>query len=203
MRDARFLAAAAAPNELPAPIAVEVAFAGRSNVGKSSLLNSLLERKGLVRTSNTPGCTRQINFFEARLVGDLSLTLVDLPGYGYARRSKQERQTWAGLIEHYLLERPTLRAVVVIVDVRRGLEPDDRKLLELIEEPKRKQRPDVSAIVVATKLDKLSGAARKPALEQVCADAGRTVIGYSAVDSTGRAELWRRILDAVGVVTGP
>jgi GTP-binding protein len=203
VHDARFLAAAAAAAELPAPVAIEVAFAGRSNVGKSSLLNRMLERKSLVRTSSTPGCTRQINFFEARLAGDLSLTLVDLPGYGYARRSKSEREVWADLIQHYLLERPTLRAVVVIIDVRRGLEPDDRDLLKMIEEPKQKLRPEVSAIVVATKLDKLSGAARKPALEKLRAAAGRAVIGFSAEDGTGRAELWQRLLAAAGVGAPP
>jgi GTP-binding protein len=203
VRSARFLAAAAAPAELPPPVAVEIAFAGRSNVGKSSLLNGLLERKGLVRTSSTPGCTRQITFFEALLPGDTSLTLVDLPGYGYARRSKREREAWADLIEHYLLGRPTLRAVVVIVDVRRGLEDDDRDLLKMIEQPQRKQRPEIVAIVVATKLDKLSPHARKPALEKVRAAAGRTVIGFSAVEGTGRAELWQWIIEAAGVSARP
>jgi GTP-binding protein len=197
--DAQFSAAATTHAQLPAPASVEVAFAGRSNVGKSSLMNCLLQRKGLVRTSSTPGCTRQIAFFQTRLAGDTAVTLVDLPGYGYARRSKTEREAWADLIERYLLERVTLRAVVVLVDVRRGLEDDDRQLLEMIEEPSRAGRPLVTAIVVATKLDKLTRSARAPALERVRKAAGRSVIGFSAVEGTGRAELWRKLASAAGI----
>lgn len=198
IHDAQFVAAATTASQLPAPTLVEVAFAGRSNVGKSSLMNCLLSRKGLVRTSSTPGCTRQIAFFQARLAGDTSLLLVDLPGYGYARRSKSERESWADLIERYLLERTTLRAVVLLVDVRRGLEPDDEDLLTLLAEPRR-GRPAVTAIVVATKLDKLPASARKPALEKLKARAGRAALGFSAVDGTGRAELWSRIMKAAAI----
>jgi GTP-binding protein len=180
-------------------VGVEVAFAGRSNVGKSSLMNCLLERKGLVRTSSTPGCTRQISFFDAKLAGDATLTLVDLPGYGYARRSKAERDAWAELIEGYLLERVTLRAVVVLIDVRRGLEDDDRGLLEMLEQPAPGRRTPPVPIVVATKLDKLPRAGRKPTLERVRAAAGVPVVGFSAVDGTGRSELWRRIARACDI----
>lgn len=199
VRSAEFRAAASSRAELPPPIGVEVAFAGRSNVGKSSLMNRLLERKGLVRTSSTPGCTRQIAFFDAKLDGDVALTLVDLPGYGYARRSKTERDAWAELIEGYLLERVTLRAVVVLVDVRRGLEDDDRSLLEMLAQPARGRRSPPVPIVVATKLDKLPRAARKPALERVRATAGGAVVGFSAEDGTGRDELWRRIARACDI----
>ena len=193
---AEFKAAAVSPASLPAPVLAEIAFAGRSNVGKSSLMNCLLGRRGLVRTSSTPGCTRQLAFFEAHFAGDAALTLVDLPGYGYARRSKSERESWADFVEHYLERRPTLRAVVLVVDVRRGLERDDRDLLEMLEEPRKKLRANLTTIVVATKVDKLSAAARKPALEQVRRDAGRPVIGFSAVAGTGRAELWLAIFRA-------
>ena len=200
VRSAEFKAAATSPASLPAPVLAEIAFAGRSNVGKSSLMNRLLGRRGLVRTSSTPGCTRQLAFFEAHFEGDAALTLVDLPGYGYAKRSKSERETWADLVEHYLEQRPTLRAVVLVVDVRRGLEPDDRDLLEMLEAPrKKKDRPLVTTIVVATKLDKLSAAAQKPALERVRSAAGRPVIGFSAVAGSGRAELWRAIFRAADV----
>jgi GTP-binding protein len=198
IHDAQFVAGATSALQLPPPVSVEIAFAGRSNVGKSSLMNCLLARKGLVRTSSTPGCTRQIAFFEARLSGDTTLTLVDLPGYGYARRSKSERESWAGLIEQYLLERPTLRAVVLVIDVRRGLEADDRDLVTMLGEP-RKGRAGVEVIIAATKLDKLAASARKPALERVRASAGRAVVGFSAVDGTGRPELWRRISAAASI----
>jgi ribosome biogenesis GTP-binding protein YsxC/EngB len=114
------------PTSLPIA-SVEVAFAGRSNVGKSSLINTLVQRKGLVRTSGTPGCTRQINFFSIRARDDFALVCVDLPGYGFAKRSKGEREQWADLIEGYLKRRPTLRALVLLVDARRGLEEDDSR----------------------------------------------------------------------------
>ncbi len=161
IRSAEFCAGAKNESELPPPVLVEVAFAGRSNVGKSSLINTLVERKNLVRTSSTPGCTRQISFFDVHFTDDSALTLVDLPGFGYAKRSKDERNSWADVIEAYLLGRPTLRAVVSIVDVRRGLEPDDRDLHELLRSPSRVNRPPVSVIVVATKLDKLPRSKQK------------------------------------------
>ncbi|HEX6766944.1 MAG TPA: ribosome biogenesis GTP-binding protein YihA/YsxC, partial [Polyangiaceae bacterium] len=151
---AEFAAAAARPEELPPPIAVEIAFAGRSNVGKSTLLNALMRRRGLARTSSTPGCTRTVNFFRVRTRDGAALTLVDLPGYGYAKRGKDERETWADVAERYLLERQALRLVVVLVDARRGLEADDRDLLEMIETSKRRDRPTPKTLVVATKLDR-------------------------------------------------
>src|SRR5882672_5114902 len=138
--EARFVASVPQARLLPPPTGVEVAFAGRSNVGKSTLLNALLERKGLARTSSTPGCTRELVVFEAKATDGALLTFVDLPGYGYAKRSKAERFAWGGLVEDYLLARPTLVAVVVLVDIRRGVEPDDRDLLELIASPARVSR---------------------------------------------------------------
>ena len=162
--EARFVAAAQTPQSLPAPVSVEVAFAGRSNVGKSSLLSSLVARKNLVRTSSTPGCTRQINFYEVRLADGTSLQFVDLPGYGYAKRSKAERASWATLIETYLLERPALALVIVLVDVRRGLEDEERELLSLIETSESKNRRTPKALLVATKMDRLANAKRKPEL---------------------------------------
>jgi GTP-binding protein len=191
---AEFHAAASRPDQLPPPTLVEVAFAGRSNVGKSSVMNSLLQRRGLVRTSSTPGCTRQIALFQAELRSGGRLMLVDLPGYGYARRARTERIAWAELAERYLLERPTLRAVCLVVDVRRGLEADDQDLLEMLSDRSAARRPDVSAILVATKLDKLAVSARKPTLDKLRSACRRPFIGFSAVDGTGRAELWRKIL---------
>src|SRR5208283_1829710 len=115
--DAAFVAGAVDAASLPPPTLVEVAFAGRSNVGKSTLLNAMMERRGLARTSNTPGCTRQLNMFEVRCNDGLELRFADLPGYGWAKRSKAERSQWQEMIEGYLKGRAGLKAVVVLVDV--------------------------------------------------------------------------------------
>ena len=195
--DADFIAGADSLQGLPAPAFAEVAFAGRSNVGKSSLINNLVRRKKLVRTSSTPGCTRGINIFRVRLAGDAQLDLVDLPGFGYAQRSKAERKSWGPLIEAFLEERPGLRAVVVIVDVRRGLQEEDEQLLEYL---KHLGHP---AIVVATKMDKLASSKRKPALAKVQQHAKRLVLGYSAVDSLGREQLWKQILKHSAIEIAP
>lgn len=199
---AEFVAGATLAAQLPPPTGIEIAFAGRSNVGKSSLMNSLLARKNLVRTSSTPGCTRQISFFDARLSDASRVTLVDLPGYGYAKRSKAELATWATLIEDYLLGRPTLAAVVLLVDVRRGLEQEDHDLLELLASAPRTSRAQLSTLVVATKIDKLPASQRVAAVRAVAGGAeGRAVVGFSAVDGAGRDEIWRRLRRATGLVT--
>jgi GTP-binding protein len=192
--DATFVAGVAAEASLPPPALAEVAFAGRSNVGKSSLMNTLLGRRHLVRTGSTPGTTRQLNLFAAKAADGLELVFVDLPGYGYARRAKSEKSSWGPLIEGYLERRVTLRALVLIVDVRRGLEPDDRELLEFVRATDTsRSRPSVATILVATKTDKLGASARKPALDRLARAAGIPAIGFSAVSGEGRDELWRRI----------
>lgn len=197
--DAKFLAGATATDHFPPPAIVEIAFAGRSNVGKSSLMNSLTGRNGLVRTSSTPGCTRQVSWFRTVSDDGAQIDLVDLPGYGYAKRSKVERNAWARLIEGYLLGRPTLRGVIVLVDIRRGIEQDDLDLVELLQTPAEVSRPALEVRLVATKLDKLSRAAQKPALEKLRAAAGRPITGYSAPENTGRVSLWRNIRRIAGV----
>jgi GTP-binding protein len=187
---ADFVAAAKAVAGLPEATAPEIAFAGRSNVGKSSLMNMLVERKSLVRTSKLPGGTRTLNLFTAKLVDGRVYGLVDLPGYGFAARSKEERKAWAQMIEGYLERRPALKVLCVLCDVRRGVGDDDRQLVEFM-----KRRPDVRVVLVATKLDKLPRSQRKPALEQLRKAAGTTVVGTSAETGEGREELWRRIVD--------
>jgi GTP-binding protein len=177
---------------LPGPTVAEVAFAGRSNVGKSSLMNALMQRKSLVRTSSTPGCTRQINVFSAVMHDGLALRLVDLPGYGYAKLSRSETGTWGKMIEGYLRARAALRAVVLLVDARRGLEADDAQLLEFLRTA-RKGAP-IPAVVVATKIDKLSRAQQKPALDALRKASGApsttALIPFSAVTGEGRAQVW-------------
>lgn len=198
--DAEFVAGATAFEQLPAPTYAEVAFAGRSNVGKSSLINSLVARKKLVRTSSDPGCTRAINIFRVRLrAEDVEghIDLVDLPGYGYARRSKAERRSWGPLIETFLSHRAGLRGVVVIVDIRRGFQDDDAQLIEFLDSV------SVQPILVATKLDKLPTSKRKPALSALRKDTGLSVFGYSSVTQEGRDALWRKLLRIGAIAEAP
>jgi GTP-binding protein len=195
---AEFAAGAAARAQIPPEGAPEIAFAGRSNVGKSSLLNMLLQRRGLARTSNTPGCTRQINFFDVALVDPkVRVVFVDLPGYGYAKVSKSESKGWKELLESYLQERTTLRAVVILVDARRGLEQEERDLIEFLE-----QRDGLPIFLAATKLDKLPRSQHKPRLAALAKEAGAKVVGTSAETGAGRRELWERVLESCRVEEG-
>jgi len=193
---AEFAAGAAKKSQIPASKGPEIAFAGRSNVGKSSLLNMMLQRRGLARTSNTPGCTRQINFFDVKVASGPELSFVDLPGYGYAKVSKTEARDWKVLLEEYLKTRPTLRAVVILVDIRRGLEDEERDLVEFLG-----LRKDLVVVVVATKMDKLPRNQHKPELAKLRKAAGVEVIGTSAESGAGREELWDRILRSCTLTT--
>ena len=191
LEDPRFVASGTSPDNFPPPTYPEIAFAGRSNVGKSSLLNTLLGRP-LARTSSTPGRTRLVNFFAARLPGSggksrREVGLVDLPGYGYAKVARSERAAWQHMIEGYVTGRPTLRAMVVIVDVRRGAEDEERDLLEWL------AALPLPSIVVGTKLDKLGKAAQKPALVALGQELGmsRSPLGFSADTGEGKSELIR------------
>ena len=188
-REAEFTAGAQKREQIPAPKGPEIAFAGRSNVGKSSLLNMMLARKGLARTSRTPGCTRQINFFDIKVAGGPKLVFVDLPGYGYAKVSKAESRDWKQLLEGYLQERPTLEAVVVLVDARRGVEQEEQDLVEFLG-----LRKGLPVFVAVTKLDKLSKSEQKPRLAQIEKESGVKVVGTSAETGAGREELWNRLL---------
>ncbi|MGK4001688.1 ribosome biogenesis GTP-binding protein YihA/YsxC [Sorangium sp. So ce1036] len=195
--DSSFVAGAGSLASLPPPVRAEVAFAGRSNVGKSSLINTLVERKGLVRTSSTPGATRQINLYEARARDGAVFQLVDLPGYGFARRSKSEQAAWAALIEGYLRGRVTLAAVVLLVDPRRGLEEDDIELIRFIEAACDVARRPVELLLVATKIDKVPRSSVRRALDALSAAAPRTAggaprraLGFSSITGEGRRELW-------------
>lgn len=168
----------------------EVAFAGRSNVGKSSLINKLVRRKKLARVSKTPGRTREINFFDVN--GEF--VLADLPGYGYARVSKERKAAWRPLIEGYLRRSSALRGVVLLLDARRAPTEDDLHMLEFL------AQVGTPTIVVATKTDKLARAERKTRIEQLAKEAGvdlDQVIPFSAVNGEGRDELAEAIASLV------
>jgi GTP-binding protein len=185
--DAQFLTAAVRPSSYPPLGPPEVAFSGRSNVGKSSLINALLRRKKLVRVSARPGCTQQINFFS--LGGDQA-RLVDLPGYGFAKVPLSVKAGWRGMIESYLTGRPTLRGVVVILDVRREPSAEDLMLLEWL------KSLGLAVVVVLTKADKQSRnqtAARVAKLRPIISPFDPQPVLFSALSGQGREELWGRL----------
>mgnify|MGYP005626456347 CR=1 FL=1 len=190
-----FVMGAAREEQLPPTDLAEIAFAGRSNVGKSSLINALTGRKALARTSNTPGRTREVNFFD---LGD-KLMIADLPGYGYARASKTSINNWTDLIERYLKGRRPLRRVCLLIDARHGLKDSDRVAMKLM---------DASAVVyqiVLTKSDKIKDTPRARLIAGIQTELAKHTAAHpdicatSAVKGTGipelRAELAARALE--------
>jgi len=192
---AEFARTATRPQEWPRGPAPEIAFVGRSNVGKSSMLNALTRRKGLARVSATPGRTRALQFFDVAVrptpaARPRPIRFCDLPGYGFAKVSKVERDRWAAMIEDYLRERDVLRAVVLIVDVRHPPAESDLEALTFLRDGGRQ------VIVAATKTDKLPRTRVGAALRAVEADLGLgrgEVVPFSAMEGTGADALWARI----------
>lgn len=176
-------------DRLPEASLPEVAFAGRSNVGKSSLLGALTGTRKLFKTSKTPGCTRTIVHAEARFDNGARIYLVDLPGYGYAEVPRAAKQAWAALMESYLGDRPTLHLVVLLVDARRGPEDEEADLLDFL------ARAGVPAMLVATKLDKLKKSQHRSALDALRRQAGVPVIGVSATKRAGIDRLLAAIVE--------
>ena len=187
---ARFLTSSASADSFPPSGPPEVAFLGRSNVGKSSLINSLLQEK-LAHVSSTPGRTRTINF-----IGIYSkpnqpapeLLLVDLPGYGYAKISRFISSQWPKFIEPYLRERETLRLAIVLIDVNVPAQPNDQQLIQFL------RRAGRAFILAGTKSDKLSGNQLRAALTQLAREHGvDAILPYSSRTGAGRSELWEAI----------
>lgn len=193
-----FVTTATKAAEYPRQQVPEVAFVGRSNVGKSSMINTLTHRKKLVRVSHTPGRTRTLNFFDVTLEHAAKrrvVRLCDLPGYGFAKVSKAERAAWDTMIDQYLRERHTLKLVVTIIDGEVGPTPDDVEMLDFLQD-----KPP-SILVVATKMDRLGKAARKPRLAAIARQLELPpggLVGFSSAEKIGHDDVWRALLAVVG-----
>ncbi len=186
IKSAEFIKSATRPAQYPPAQLPEIAFAGRSNVGKSSLINTLVNRKHLVKTSSTPGRTQLINFFDI----NQQIVFVDLPGYGYAKVPQSVRKKWGPMIETYLSRRITLRAVVAIMDIRRTPQQEELNLLGWL------SHYAISAIVVLTKTDKLSKSKSAQQYRRIAETLTLNpddLILFSAKTRRGRDTLWKAI----------
>ena len=185
IKSAGLIKSAAGANQFPDLVMPEIAFAGRSNVGKSTLINSLLTRKKLVKTSSTPGKTRLINFF---LINEI-FCLVDLPGYGFAKVPAEMRESLRILIETYLSRRDNLRGVVLIIDIRHGPTAQDQQLKSWLDFH---QRP---MLVVASKSDKLSRGKCASQLQKIKKDLELTQLPlpHSSLNKEGRGQIWKAL----------
>ncbi|HLX85387.1 MAG TPA: ribosome biogenesis GTP-binding protein YihA/YsxC [Terriglobales bacterium] len=194
---ARFMLSASDLKHFPPAGVPEIAFLGRSNVGKSSLINSLIGTK-LAKTSNTPGRTRSINFYEVRRAGQPrpEMLFADLPGYGYAKVSREISADWARFVDPYLHQRPSLALCLALVDANIPPQESDRQLLEFLAS---QGRPH---IVVATKSDRLSGNTLRQAMVALGqAYAGVPIVAFSARTGAGKDELWQQIRSASSLLS--
>jgi GTP-binding protein len=186
IRSATFVCSAVTPEQYPSDDLPEVAFAGRSNVGKSSLINKILNRKKLVRTSKTPGRTQLLNFFE---INEL-WRFVDLPGYGYAKVPVEVQKRWRPMVENYLATRVNLRGMVWLLDIRREVSKEDLTLWDWL------QAQQVTVIIVITKADKLSKNKRNKQAASIAKSLGRKaqeLIQFSAISGEGKDEIWQEL----------
>lgn len=195
VQNASLKISAGLPKQFPADPIPQIAFSGRSNVGKSSLINSLLNRKNLARVSSAPGKTITINFYEV----DCKLYLVDLPGYGFAKRSPEDKKQWSALTDGFFTQNKNidrLSAVIQLVDSRIPPTADDEMMLEFL------RQTGIPYLVVATKVDKLNATERKKNLDALHSHPLITdvpLIPFSSLKGEGRDELWRAILTQTGI----
>lgn len=194
LNNARIALTVGRPSQFPRDPRPEIALSGRSNVGKSSLINTLLGRKSLARVSSAPGKTITINYYDI----DKRIYLVDLPGYGYAKRSQASKRSWSTLTEDYFLKNPSkdaIKLVIQLIDIRTGPTEDDVMMINWMIDA------GVEFIVVATKTDKLSKTALAKALDDLEHDyfegTGIEILPFSSVTRDGKEELWRRIIDSI------
>jgi len=195
----QFLLSATDVSHFPAPNLPEVAFLGRSNVGKSSVINSLLGMK-IAKTSSTPGRTQAINFFEVRWAGkpQPEMVFADLPGYGYSRVPRDISAQWPSFIDPYLTDRPTLALCLVLVDPNVPPQARDKQLLEFLHAAGR------PTLIIATKSDRLSSNKLRSTIDGLASELGSLrVVGYSAKTGMGREELWQEIRTAIADFRAP
>ena len=183
IKSAEFVTSAVKPSQYPPAVLPEIAFAGRSNVGKSSLINTLVNRKRLVKTSSTPGRTQLINFFNI----NEAFSFVDIPGYGYAKVPAAVKKNWGPMIETYITTRKTLKGVVLILDIRRTPGPEEMNMLDWL------NHYDIPSVPVLTKSDKFSKAKqqiqRKEIANTLSADKDNLIL-FSAKSRQGKDEVW-------------
>ena len=183
IKSAEFVTSAVKPSQYPPAVLPEIAFAGRSNVGKSSLINTLVNRKRLVKTSSTPGRTQLINFFNI----NEKFSFVDIPGYGYAKVPASVKKKWGPMIETYITTRKTLKGVVLIMDLRRTPGPEEMNMLDWL------NHYDIPSVPVLTKSDKLSKTRQQKQLKEISntlsADKDNFIL-FSAKSRQGKDEVW-------------
>lgn len=165
----------------------EVAFTGRSNAGKSSLINALLGRKNLVQTSKVPGKTRNINYFIVETVELPAIYMVDMPGYGYARIAKGAKSEWDGLAKRYFNGNESLKLLVIVMDIRRHIEEEEKMLIDIA------SHMGVKVFIAAAKSDKVSASERNRLIAAIKAESAVQVSAVSSMDKSGLAEVWRAI----------
>ncbi|CCK81768.1 ribosome biogenesis GTP-binding protein YihA/YsxC [Desulfobacula toluolica] len=192
IKTVQFVKSAVKPSQYPEYDFPEIAFAGRSNVGKSSLINTLIQRKDMVKTSSKPGCTQLINFF---MINEI-LSFVDLPGYGYAKVSKKIRAQWQPMVELYLSHRQNLLGLILLIDIRRDPQKEEFDMMDWLE------THDIPYLVILTKSDKLSKTNQQKRLLSICTRLGREkngVILFSTKTKQGRDTVLEEIENLMGI----
>ena len=193
LQNSKLAVTAGLPKQFPRIAVPQIAFSGRSNVGKSSLMNTLLGRKSLARVSSTPGKTITVNFYDI----DGKLFLVDLPGYGYAKRSPEEKKRWSSLTDGYFTNNPQidlLRGVIQLVDCRSGATDDDLMMIDFL------SQSQIPFVVCVTKTDKLSKTALGESLDKIAEDCGVSrdeLVPFSSLTKAGKDELWNKIFKLI------